>query len=188
MDDNASELVSFIYCSGQIIGILGKLSEESSDERVTCSVRINDFRVVNWRNWDEFNGGLLAGATSGHDSWVGTLCDDYDTGALGVRLLIFSDDLGGTLAVVCLKTICCGEGGALIFIAEHEVGVLNCILNRVQVELDYKEGGQVEGERLVVSGGEVAEFLNRSRVRVDEESRGVKELGPVQHFLRQKYY
>ena len=160
LDDVASKLIAFVYCGSQIIWIQGELGEESSHERITGAIRINDCCRVDWCDWNEFNGDLLARATSRHNSWVSTLSDYDNARALSVGLLIGSDDLGSTLAVVCLKAIGRGEGGTLVLIAEHEVGVLDCVIDGICVELDHEEGRQVEAERLVIVCGEVAESFD----------------------------
>ena len=83
--------------------------------------------------------------------------DDDNTRALSIRLLIASDDLCGTLAVVCLKAVSLGESGSLVLIAENVVSVLDCVIDGIRIELDHEESRQVEAERLVVGCGEVAE-------------------------------
>lgn len=97
--------------------------------------------------------GVLLGLNTacGRDSshgWEGTLCNDHDTGALGVLLLEGGELLGDFGDVGQSPAVALGEGEGFGFVADEVVDVGDDAIELVLEELGDEGGGEGEDEGL----------------------------------------
>ena len=73
-----------------------------------------------------------------------------------------------------------GESRTFILVAEDVFGVLQSLLDLIEVELDDEGSRQVETQRLVIGSRELSDSLDGLKVGVDEEASCVKIFCTVQ--------
>lgn len=126
---------------------LDNTSNETTSESVTGTVG-----VVNLLLGDFVNGELLGLNTAcGRDSshgGEGTLCNDHDTGALGVLLLEGGELLGDFGDVGQTPAVALGVGEGFGFVTDEVVDVRDDTVELVLEELGYEGGGEGEDEGL----------------------------------------
>ena len=162
----------------------GERCEESTAERITGAVCVNDCACLDGIYLNVFDGGLLTWFASHHDGRLSTLGEDDGAWACHRCLLKGRDKLGSADAILGLETDGSGESRRLILVAKNEFGVLDSLLHLVEVELHNKECGKVQTKGLLVGRRELSNRFHGLKVGIDEEASCVEVLCAAQLGLR----
>lgn len=163
--------------SGLDAFFLDELRQESADERVSGSIRVDDLLL---RKTSHRELGHLI--TLHHNHWFGSLSEDDETWTS--CLLWQSRRLQGDfLDASGLPAVGLGERGGLVFVSEENVDVWNDFREFVEEELRDEWGRQVQRERLVEFGRVVGKLENGWWAHGDEEA--LKQNIPFRYFLNE---